>query len=132
MSVATCIEAPKLIVRRNVTSTDAIPKGTLMYFEGAANHVLVTDGTDNRPFAGIAVEEKVSTETDVTTIGCALDGVWDIDNSGSIAIGEGVSMFAANTVIKYAAADHAFCSFVGVAEEAEVSDNRARVRLRGY
>ena len=82
MAVAVNIEAPRIIVRRTVSTTAAIPKGTLLKFDSSPNTVAAT-GAQNDLFAGIAVEEKVTTETDITNIGVALDGVWDIDTTSA-------------------------------------------------
>jgi len=131
MAVATCIELPRIIVRRTVDSAAAIPKGTLMKLT-SPNTVAASDG-DDQPFGGIAVEEKVTTETDVLTIGCAMDGVWDIDTTAAaLNVGVMVNMSAANQVAAAVDADFEKGSIVGKAEETRDGTNRIRVRLMGY
>ncbi len=131
MAVATCIELPRLIVRRTVASDAAIPLGTVMQLADE-NTASASDG-DDQPFAGIAIEEKVATETDVVTIGCAMDGVWDIDTTAAaITAGQMVNLSAANQVAAAADADFEKGSIVGKAEETRDTDNRVRVRLMGF
>ncbi len=131
MAVAVCIEAPRIIVRRIVASGDAIPKGTLLKLT-TPNTVTANDG-DNQPFGGIAIEEKVAAETDVLSIGVALDGVFDIDTTGAaIAVGLMVNMTAANQVAAAVDADFEQGSIVGKAEEVRDGTNRIRVRLMGF
>ena len=131
MAVATNIELPKIIVRRTVSSSAAIPLGTVMKLT-ADNTVVVSSG-DSDPFGGIAIEEKVASETDVTTIGCAMDGVWDIDTTAAaIAIGQMVNIGAANAVLLADEAAWVAGSVVGKAEEVRDGNNRIRVRCIGY
>lgn len=132
MAVAVCIEKPTRIVRRIVDSSTAIAKGTLMKLTGAANTAAACDG-DDQPFGGITIEEKVATETDIITIGCAMDGVFDIDTTAAaINIGVMVNMTSANAVAAAADADFEKGSIVGKSEEARSTDNRIRVRLMGF
>ena len=133
MAVAECIEAPRRIVRRTVAAGTAIPKGTLMKFSGTPNTAAAATA-QNDEFAGITVEEKVSTETDVLEVGCAIDGVWKIDTTAA-GINKGVPVQIAtgsNVVIVSADADFEQGSIVGIAEETRDGDNRIRVRLMGH
>ena len=131
MAVAVCIEKPTRIVRRICASGAAIPKGTLMKLT-SPNTVAASDG-DDQPFGGITIEEKVSTETDIVNIGCAMDGVWDIDTTAAaITVGVMVNMSAANQVAAAADADFEKGSIVGKAEEVRAADDRIRVRLMGF
>jgi len=132
-SVAECIEAPRIIVRRTVASDAAIPKGTLMQISSSINTVTASDG-DAQVFGGIAVEEKVAAETDVLTIGCALDGVWDISTTAAaITVGQMVNIGGTNQVVAAADGDLEAGTVVGKAEETRSdATDRIRVRLIGF
>lgn len=130
MAVAECIEAPRIIARRTCASGTGIPKGTVLKLT-SPNTVAASSANDD-PFGGIAVEEKVATETDIVTIGCALDGVWKIDTTAAaITAGAMVNIGAANAVLVADEAAWAAGSVVGKAEETRDGDNRIRVRLLG-
>ena len=132
-TIATVIVLPKIIVRRIVDSSTGIPKGTLLYFTGL-NTVAANTG-DNQPFAGIAVEEKSATETDVVTIGAAIDGVWDISTTNAaITFGVMVSIGGTNQCrLSVGTADLVNGSHMGRAEETrDGGTDRIRVRLAGY
>lgn len=130
--VATVIEHPRITVRRIVDSAAAIPKGSLLQLSSSPNTVTVSS-SDNQKFAGIAVEEKVSTETDVLTIGVALDGVWEIScTAGAITAGAMVNLSGTNEVDASADGDLEVGSLVGRAESDKDSAERIRVRLLGF
>ena len=79
-------------------------------------------------FAGIAWEEKTASDG-ITEITVALDGVWDIKDSGAgITAGERVSIGGVNLISKVAAADLLF-SGVGVALETAAASEVIRVRV---
>ncbi len=131
MAVAECLEAPRRIVRRTVDSGTAIPKGTLMKFSGTPNTAAATAGASDL-FAGITVEEKVATESDILEVGCAIDGVWDIDTTAAaVTAGEMVEVGGANSVVASTDGDLEAGSLVGRAEETRDGTNRIRVRLLG-
>ena len=132
MAIATCIEKPTIIVRRTCASGGAIPKGTLLRFSASPNTVLPFNA-DNDPFAGIAVEEKVAAETDITNIGVALDGVWQVTcTDAPITVGQLVNFTAANSVAAAANADFEAGSIVGRAEQTKDAALSIRVRLMGF
>ena len=132
MAIATCIEKPTIIVRRTVATDAAIPKGTLLQSSSSPNTVTASSG-DNEYFGGIAVEEKVATETDVVTIGCALDGVWQMTcTDAAITAGQMVNLTAANSVAAAVDADFENGSIVGRAEQTKDANLSIRVRLMGY
>ena len=132
MAVAVCIEKPTRIVRRTCDSGTGIPKGTLMQISSSPNTVTATSG-DAELFGGITIEEKVATETDIVSIGCALDGVWKIDTTAAaITVGQMVNVGAANQVVAAVDADFEAGSCVGRAEETRAGTNRIRVRLLGF
>lgn len=130
--VATVIEHPRIIVRRTVDSAAAIPKGTLLQLSSSPNTVTASS-SDNQKFAGIAVEEKSATDTDVLTIGVAIDGVWEISTSSSaITAGEMVNLSGANEINPAVNGDLEVGSLVGRAESTKDSAERIRVRLLGF
>ena len=130
MAVAECIEAPRRIVRRIVDSATAIPKGTLMKM--TSPNTAAASAAQNDVFAGITVEEKTASETDIVEVGCAIDGVWDIDTTAAaITAGKMVEVGGANSVIASTDADFEAGSIVGRAEETRDGTNRIRVRLTG-
>lgn len=127
MAVASNIELPKIIVRRTCDSSTAIPYGTLLKL--TADNTAIASSGDTDPFAGWANEEKSATDTDITEIACALDGVWDQDTTAAaIAVGQMVNIGGANTVILADSAAWVAGSVVGKAEEARDGSNRIRVR----
>lgn len=132
MAVATCIETPRRIVRRTVDSATAVAKGTLMAFTDTPNKVVKASAQDEC-FAGIAIEEKTATETDILEIGCAIDGVWKIDTTAAgITVGQMVQIATGSDVVVVSAdADVDAGIIVGRAEETRDGDNRIRVRLLG-
>ena len=130
--VATVIELPRIIVRRTVSSSAAIPKGSLLQLSSSPNTVTVSS-SDNQKFAGIAVEEKVSSETDILTIGVAIDGVWEIStSSSSITAGVMVNLSGTNEIDAAVDGDFEVGSLVGRAESTKDSEERIRVRLLGF
>ena len=131
MAVATCIELPTLIVMRTIASGTAVPYGTLMKLND--NNTVVVSAANSDPFGGICTFEKLSTDTDILKIPCAMDGVWAIDTTAAgITAGAIVSIGGANTVaVSVGTADMVVGSNVGQAEETRDGDNRINVRLRG-
>ncbi len=132
MAIATCIEKPTIIVRRTVALDAAIPKGTVLQISSSPNTVTASSG-DNEKFGGIAVEEKVATETDVLSIGVALDGTWQMTcTDAAITAGQMVNLTAANSVAAAVDADFENRSLVGRAEQTKDANLSIRVRLMGY
>ena len=132
MVVAECIEAPRRIVRRTVAAGTAIPKGTLMKFSGSPNTAAATAGASDL-FAGITIEEKSEGDTDILEVGCAIDGVWDIESeAGGAALGNLVEVGGANTVKDATDGDLEAGSLVGKVEETDAGSDVVRVRLLGY
>ena len=131
-TVAVCIELPTKIVRRTIDKDTAVPYGTLMKL-GDANTVVVS-AANSDPFGGICTFEKLATDTDITEIPCAMDGVWDISTTAAaITSGAIVSIGGANQVaVSVGTADQVAGSNVGQAEETRSdATDRIRVRLRG-
>ena len=131
MAVATMIEVPTKIVMRTISSSTAVPYGTLMKLED--ENTVVVSANNSDAFGGICTFEKLATDTDILKIPCAMDGVWDIDTTAAaINAGEIVSIGGANQVaVSVGTADTIAGSNVGQAEETRDTDNRVQVRVRG-
>ena len=125
------IELPKTIVTRNIADAAGIAKGTLLMLSGV-NIALASPNTSGAAFGGIAVEEKTASDG-VTTIGCAMDGVWDIYNcaTASGATGSAVCLSGVNTVRACAAGDLLTGALIGYLEETGTASVANRVRLGG-
>ena len=134
MTVATNIILPKLIATRTCLDSIAVPKGTLMKLSGTLfNTVAAATGT-GEPFGGITTEEKTANDG-VVTIGCAMDGVWDIYNNAlptTITLGKMVVMSGANMIREAVAGDLLTGAIVGKTEETSAASAGVRVRLIGY
>ncbi|HEB47118.1 MAG TPA: hypothetical protein ENI22_01475 [Candidatus Pacearchaeota archaeon] len=130
MAVATNIELPKLIVRRIVDQSIAIPLGTIMKFTGT--NTAAASAADGDAFAGITIEEKTAGDG-ITEVGCALDGVWMIDTTAAaIAVGTYCSIGGSQTIaISVGTADLVDGSQFCRSEMVRDGDNRIRVRLLG-
>ncbi len=130
MTIAECIEPPKLIVRRIVLDNANIPKGTLMKFSG--DNTAASNAADGDAFAGITVEEKTA-DDGITNVGCALDGAWKVDTTAAaINAGDFVSLGGSQQVaVSVGTADLVDGSQCGRAEETRDGDNRIRIRLGG-
>ncbi len=130
MTIAVCIEAPKIIVRRIVLDNAGIPKGTTLKHSG--DNTAAASTSDGDAFAGITIEEKTA-DDGVTNIGVALDGVFKMDTTAAaINVGEFVSIGGSQQVaVTAGTADLVDGSQFGRAEETRDGDNRIRVRLGG-
>ena len=127
---AVCIVKPTLIVTRNCYDGQSIAKGTLCKLSGT-NYAAPTDATMSAAaFAGITVEEKTASDG-VTTIACAMDGVWDIYNGKGITPDSGsmVMVSGANTYTTGTAGALLSGAIIGQLEEKGTSGGADRVRL---
>lgn len=123
---ATCIEAPRIIKRITVSNLVAIAKGTIMKLSGDYTGV-ASSGAD--VFAGIAVEEKTASDG-ITEIGVAIDGVWDIVDSGTgITLGAQVCLSGVNVIRAAVAGDLLTGLAFGKAMETATGAERIRVRI---
>ena len=131
MAVAECIELPTKIVMRTISSTTAVPYGTLMKLED--ENTVVVSAANSDPFGGICMFEKLATDTDILKIPCAMDGLFAIDTTAAaITAGAIVSIGGADQVaVSTGTADVVAGSNVGQAEETRDGSNRIQVRLRG-
>jgi hypothetical protein len=100
------------VVRYTVADGGAIPKGTLLKIND--DRTATASAADNDAFAGIACSEKVASDGQ-TTIGAYTCGIFGLKDSGTgVAVGNRVSIKAANQVaIVVAGADDLF-SDVGI------------------
>ena len=101
-------------VRFTVADGTGIAKGELMKITDP--RTIAVTSADNDPFMGISAAEKVASDGS-TTLAVYTHGIFDINGSGAIAIGERVSVSGDNEVAKVEAADLLF-SDVGIALEA--------------
>ncbi|MCK9595420.1 MAG: hypothetical protein M0R35_07085 [Candidatus Omnitrophica bacterium] len=128
---AVCIIAPKVIRSRTVATATPIPKGTILYFSADPNTAAASSAAD-QSFAGITIEEFTGGEGK-TTVSAAMDGVWDIKDSGAGAtLGTAVAIGGANLFVTADAADLLNGAFLGYLQETAAASEVCRVELRGY
>lgn len=124
---AVCIETPTRFARYTVADGTGITIGTLLKLTDP--NTAIATSADNDPFAGIAWEEKTASDG-ITEITAALDGVWDMKDSGAgITAGAIVNVGGANLIIASAAADLLTGSVVGKALETAAASEVIRVRV---
>jgi hypothetical protein len=124
---AVLIENPTRFARYTVADATGIPFGTIMKL--SADFTAIASSADNDVFAGILWEEKTASDG-VTEVTVALDGVWDLKDSGAgITLGSVVNVGGANLVIASAAADLLTGSVVGTADETASASEVIRVRV---
>ena len=127
---AVCIELPRIIRRRIVADGTAIAKGRISILTDP-NTAGASSAAD-QPFAGIAIEEKTISDG-IVDVGHALDGVWDIVDSGAgMTVGTACAIGGANLAVTADAADLLNGAFLGYVEETASASERVRVSLRGY
>jgi len=111
---AVCIETPTKFLRFTVSDGAGIAKGCILKLSDA-NTAAASDGAN--VFAGIAWEEKTASDG-ITEITCAIDGIWDLKDSGAgITVGAICNIGGANIIIASAAADLLLGTVVGKALE---------------
>lgn len=124
---AVCIETPTEFVRRTIADATSVPIGTIMKLSDP--NTVALSSADNDVFGGIAWEEKTASDG-LTEITVAMNGVWDMKDSGSgITAGEIVNVGGANEIVASAAADLLTGSVVGKAEETASASEVIRVRV---
>jgi len=128
---AVCIETPTIFARRVIAAAAVLPFGTITKLND--NNTASASAADNDPFGGI-VWERASTATSThTEITVALDGVWDLKDSGAGgSAGAIVNIGGANTIVDSAAADLLTGSVVGKREMDSAASEVTRIRLVGY
>ena len=111
MTIATCIQLPKGVVRRTCAEATAIPKGTIMKLTDG--NVAIASSANNDPFAGFAIEEFKGGEG-LTEISCAMDGRWSVTTTAAaIGIGVPVAIGGANAVRAAVEADTVLGDIIG-------------------
>ena len=124
---AVLIENPTRFARYTVADGTGIPFGTLLKLSDP--NTAAATSADNDPFAGIAWEEKTASDG-ITEITAALNGVWDLKDSGAgITAGAICNIGGANLIITSAAADLLTGSVVGKALETAAASEVIRVRV---
>ncbi len=106
------------VIRFTVTDGTKINKGEIMTMTDPRTIVVST--SDNNPFAGISAAEKVASDG-ATELAVYTHGIFDINASAAITVGERVSISGDNEVAKVAAPDLLF-SDVGIALETASQD----------
>ena len=126
---ATCIETPTKFARYTIADGTGIAIGTVLKL--SADNTAIASSADNDVFAGIAWEEKTASDG-ITEITAALDGVWDMTDSGSgITLGAVCNVGGANLIVASAAADLLTGSVVGKVLETASASEVVRVRIGG-
>ena len=128
---AVCIETPTIFARRVIAAASVMPFGTILKLND--NNTGTVSAADNDVFGGI-VWERASTATSThTEITVAMDGVWDVKDSGSGgSAGAIVNVVGANLIIDSVAADLLTGSVVGKREMDAAASEVTRIRLVGY
>jgi len=123
------LEAPRIVKRYTVLDSVGIAKGTILRLS-AGDLYADASSADGDVFAGVAIEEKTANDG-ITSIGAAVDGVWDIKcNAGvGIALGAMVCLSGANLIRTVVEADFPLGRPFGKALEAASVSEVIRVRL---
>ena len=121
------IELPTIIVNRIVDEATPIPYGTLMQISGSPNTVTATSGDEDK-YGGITIEEFTGGEN-LTHVGCAMNGTWDVLTNGAVTLGTHVMIQAANTVDTAVEADYPLGTVCGKCEETAGGAAVTRVRF---
>ena len=124
---AVCIETPTKFARYTVAAGTAIPLNTILQLSSDPNTATASSGAD--VFAGIAWEEKTISGGS-TEIVAAIDGVWDLTNSGvAITLGGIVCLSGANLIKQAEAADLLTGAVLGKCLESAAISEVVRVRV---
>jgi len=124
---AVCIETPTRFARRVIATGTAIPFGSIMQISSDPDTVTISDG-DN-VFGGINWTPILATDT-FTEITVALNGTWDIKDSGAgMAIGNKCSVNGVNLVKTLIEADTVLGKEVGKVLETASASEVVRVRV---
>ena len=129
---AVCIETPSRFARYTIAAGAVLPVGTLVYLSSDPGTVSATSGAD-QSFAGIVWEIASSAATTFTEITVALDGVWDIKDSGAGGtLGTLMAVGGANLIVTADAADILNGAIVGYIEETASASEVIRTRLTKF
>ena len=100
------------VIYFTVTDATGIEKGALLTLSDPRTAAAGTDGTI---CAGIAAAEKVALDGS-TKLGCYTHGIFDLNASGAIAVGEAIAL-AGNNEVKLAPNDFSGAKVLGYALE---------------
>ncbi len=129
---AVCIETPSRFGRFTIAAGAVLPVGTLCYLSSDPGVVSATSAAD-QSFAGIVWEIASTAATTFTEITLALDGVWDIKDSGAgMTLGTLVAVGGANLIITADATDILNGALVGYIEETASASEVVRTRLTKF
>ena len=78
---AVCIETPTIFARRVIAAAAVLPVGTITKLTD--DNTVEATAADNDPFGGIVWEIASTAATTFTEITTAMDGVWDVKDSGA-------------------------------------------------
>ena len=124
---AVCIETPTKFARRTVADGTAIALGTVLLLSDPNTASATTANSET--FGGISWEEKTASDG-LIEITVALDGVWDMKDSGSgVTVGQLVSVGGVNTVKVCTEAELITGDFIGKSEETASGSEVFRVRV---
>lgn len=127
---AVCIETPTIFRRRTIADATAIPIGTIMKLTDP--NTVVASSASGDPFGGIAWEEKTASDG-ITEITVAMNGIWDLTDSG-VGIGVGVpcAIGGANTIRAAIEADTVLGTICGRVEETAGAAEVVRTSVGGF
>lgn len=124
---AVCIETPTKFRRVTVADGVAIPLYTIMVYTG--DFTAAASSGDSQVFAGILWEEKTASDG-ITEVTLALDGVWDLKDSGSgITRGGIVSVGGTNLIKQATEAEMVTGDIIGKTEETASASEVVRVQV---
>ena len=127
---AVCIETPTIFERKKIATGTLIPFGSIMQLSSDPNTVTISDG-DN-VFGGIAFQTILAADT-FTEIIVAMDGTWDIKDSGAgMALGNICSVNGVNLVKTLIEADVVLGKAVGKVQETAAAAEVVRVKVGSY
>ena len=126
---AVCIETPTIFERKTIASGTVVPFGSLMELT-SPNTVAISNGDD--VFGGIAWQTLISTDT-FTEIVVAMDGTWDIKDSGAgMAVGNMCSVNGVNLVKTLIEADVVLGKAVGKVQVTAGASDVVRVKVGSW
>lgn len=125
---AVCIEAPTKWERYTIADNAAIPYGTLLKVSADPN-TAAASAADNDVFAGIMWVAKAANDG-ITEASVAINGVWDLKDSGAGAtLGKMVNLGGANIFKEAVDADFEAGSIIGKLLETAAASEVVRVRV---
>jgi hypothetical protein len=125
---AVCIETPTIFERKTCADGAGIAIGTILQLSSDANTVTASSG-DSQVFGGIAWEEKTASDG-VTEITVAMDGTWDMKDSGAgITLGGIVSVGGTNLIKQATEAEMVTGDIIGKCHETAAGAEVVRIKV---